>query len=204
MRKARGVLAALAALWTILLSGTVAHADEGWVIYNFHSDITIAADATLTIREDIFVDFLGQQKHGIFRTIPLRYRYDDTHDRIYELNVESVTDNQGSVPYDDYVDSDNQVIKIGDPNRTTSGRHTYEITYTVQGAMNSFADHDELFWNVDGSLWPVPKMEVGATVHVPGCAPTTEAAARCGPHRAAPAPLAAGAMAAAARAAAAA
>jgi hypothetical protein len=167
MRKARGVLAAFAALWTILLSGIVAHADEGWVILNFHSDITIAADSTLTIREDIFVDFLGQQKHGIFRTIPLRYRYDDTHDRFYELNVESVTDNQGSVPYDDYIDSDNQVIKIGDPNRTTSGRHMYAITYTVRGAMNSFADHDELFWNVDGSLWPVPKMVVGATVHPP-------------------------------------
>jgi uncharacterized membrane protein YgcG len=167
MRKARGVVAAFAALWTILLSGTVAHADEGWVILNFHSDITIAADSTLTIREDIFVDFQGQQKHGIFRTIPLRYRYDDTHDRFYELNVEAVTDNQGQVPYDDYIDSDNQVIKIGDPNQTTSGRHTYEITYTVQGAMNSFADHDELFWNVDGSLWPVPKSVVGATVHVP-------------------------------------
>ena len=41
MRNARGVLAAFAALWTILLSGTVAHADEGWVILNFHSDITI-------------------------------------------------------------------------------------------------------------------------------------------------------------------
>jgi type II secretory pathway pseudopilin PulG len=33
--------------------------------------------------------------------------------------------------------------------------------------MNSFPDHDELFWNVDGALWPVPKNEVTATVHVP-------------------------------------
>jgi len=36
--------------------------------------------------------------------------------------------------------------------------------------MNSFSDHDELFWNVDGALWPVPKLGVGATVHLPSSA----------------------------------
>src|SRR4029077_12124001 len=100
MRSARGVLAVFLAMWAIALSPTTAHADEGWVILNFHSDITIAGDSALTVREDISVDFQGLQKHGIFRTIPLRYRYDDTHDRFYELSVVSVTDNQGPVPYD--------------------------------------------------------------------------------------------------------
>ncbi len=41
------------------------------------------------------------------------------------------------------------------------------ITYTVVGAMNAFADHDELFWNVDGAQWPVPKQKVTATVTLP-------------------------------------
>jgi hypothetical protein len=62
----------------------------------------------------------------------------------------------------------NEVIKIGDPDVTVSGRQRYVITYTVGGAMNSFADHDELFWNVDGALWPVPKMAVSATVQISG------------------------------------
>jgi type II secretory pathway pseudopilin PulG len=163
----RLALAVLASAWLVILSALPSYADEAWVILNFHSDVSIASDSALTIREDIWVDFQGLQKHGIFRTIPLRYRYDNTHDRYYELNVQSVTDNQGSVPYDDYVESDNQVIKIGDPNATTSGRHMYAITYKVRGAMNSFADHDELFWNVDGALWPVPKATVQATIHFP-------------------------------------
>ena len=30
--------------------------------------------------------------------------------------------------------------------------------------MNSFAERDELFWNVDGALWPVPKRSVTAVV----------------------------------------
>src|SRR5207249_3353790 len=41
------------------------------------------------------------------------------------------------------------------------------IKYRVVGALNAFADHDELFRNVDGALWPVPKQTVSATVFHP-------------------------------------
>jgi len=141
-------------------------ADEGWVITSFQSHITVNRDSTLSILETIRVNF-ATEHHGIFRTIPLRYRYDDNHDRYYNLRVESVTDGTKDVPYDAYVDSDNEVIKIGDPNVTVSGDQVYVIQYMVEGAMNSFSDHDELFWNVDGSLWPVPKELVAASVDVP-------------------------------------
>jgi uncharacterized membrane protein YgcG len=144
--------------------------DEGWVITSFQSDITIAHDSTLTIREAIDVDFASKLKHGIFRTIPLRYRFDDTRDRYFNLRVKSVTDGARALPYHGYVESDNQVIKIGDPNVQVSGTQRYVITYTVEGAMNSFADHDELFWNVDGALWPAAKSKVEATVHLPSAA----------------------------------
>jgi len=177
MRIARLALSAFAALWLILLTAllwgprdAVAGGSEAWVITSFHSDIGVATDSTLTINEDIQVDFGGLQKHGIFRTIPLRYRYDDTKDRFYELTVQSVTNGTTPLQHDDYIDSDNQVIKIGDPDRTVSGRQRYVISYTVRGAMNSFPDHDELFWNVDGPLWPVPKQTVTATVHLPTAA----------------------------------
>jgi uncharacterized membrane protein YgcG len=165
---ARLILGGLATAWLLVGSSLAGHADEGWVITSFHSDIAIASDSTLTITEDIQVDFGSQQKHGIFRTIPLRYRYDDKQDRYYLLTVQSVTDGTRPLIYDDSVDSDNEVIKIGDPNRLVSGVQRYVITYSVMGAMNSFPDHDELFWNVDGALWPVPKAAVSATVHVPG------------------------------------
>jgi uncharacterized membrane protein YgcG len=148
-------------------SGSAGHADEGWVITSFHSDITIAPDSTLTVKEDIRVDFGSLQKHGIFRTVPLRYRYSDTQDRYYLLEVSSVTDGDRPVPHDDSISNDNEVIKIGDPNVLVTGTQRYVITYTVIGAANSFADHDELFWNVDGALWPVPKQVVTATILVP-------------------------------------
>jgi uncharacterized membrane protein YgcG len=163
----RLILGGLAAAWLLVGSSLAGHADEGWVITSFHSDIAIASDSRLTITEDIRVDFGSLQKHGIFRTIPLRYRYDDKQDRYYLLTVKSVTDGTRPLTYDGSVDSDNEVIKIGDPNRLVSGAQRYVITYSVVGAMNSFPDHDELFWNVDGALWPVPKAAVSASVHVP-------------------------------------
>jgi uncharacterized membrane protein YgcG len=177
MRIARLVLAAFAALWTVLLwpvlwgpRDAVAGGGEGWIINSFSSSISISPDSTLSVVEDIQVDFGSLQKHGIFRTIPLRYRYDDTRDRYYELSVQSVTNGTTPLRHDDYVESDNQVIKIGDPNTTVSGRQRYVISYAVRGAMNSFAEHDELFWNVDGALWPVPKRQVAATVDLPSAA----------------------------------
>jgi len=144
-----------------------AQADEGWVITSFASRIAINPDSSLSIVEDIHVDFGSLQKHGIFRYIPVRYRYDSTRDRYYDLNVGSVTDGTRPIPYTAYLDGADQVIKIGDPNFLVTGPNRYVITYTVAGAMNSFADHDELFWNVDGGQWPVAKRSVTATMTVP-------------------------------------
>jgi uncharacterized membrane protein YgcG len=167
IRAARIGISALAALGAIGLSGLAVHADEGWVITSFHSEIVIGPDATLTVQEDIKVDFGSLQKHGIFRTIPLRYRYDDSHDRYYTLEVSSVTNGARPIPYTTSIESDNYVIKIGDPSSLVTGANRYVITYNVAGVLNSFSDHDELFWNVDGALWPAPKQEVTATVVMP-------------------------------------
>ena len=160
-------MALVAASWAIALSAPAVGADEGWVITSFHSNIEVAANSTLTITEDIRVDFQGQQKHGIFRTIPARYRYDDSRDRYYGFELKSVTDGTRSLMYEWTAENYDQVIKIGDPNLLVSGTQRYVITYQVAGAMNSFADHDELFWNIDGALWPVPKQSVHATVNLP-------------------------------------
>ncbi len=164
---ARLMLALLAVAWLVIGSGPVANADEGWIVRSFHSQVLIAPDSSIDVTEDILVDFGSQSKHGIFRTIPLRYRYDDTHDRYYVLQVDSVTNGSSALTHDDSVSSDNEVIKIGDPSALVTGVQRYVIKYTVAGAMNSFADHDELFWNVDGALWPVPKAAVSATIVVP-------------------------------------
>jgi hypothetical protein len=156
-------LAAIVALVALLALATAAPAraaDTGWTIDAFRSDITIRSDGAIDVLESIDVDFRGLQKHGIYRYIPTRYRFDDTHDRVYQLNVLGVTDAAGrGVQYQvNSLDTSTQ-IKIGDPGRTISGKQGYRIRYRVAGALNAFADHDELYWNVNGADW-----EVGTTV----------------------------------------
>jgi hypothetical protein len=167
VRAAKLALATISLALTLVVSGPTVSADEGWVINTFQSTITIRQDSTIAVVEDITVDFGGLQKHGIFRTIPIQYRYNDTQDRYYNLAVSSVTDGRRPIPFDAYVDKFDEVIKIGDPDRLVTGVNRYVISYTVQGAMNGFVDHDELFWNVDGDQWPVPKKSVTATLSWP-------------------------------------
>jgi hypothetical protein len=75
-----------------VISATTVRAGEGWTITSFHSDIKVNADSSLLVKEDISVDFGTLQKHGIFRTIPLRFRFDDKQDRYYTLTISGVTD----------------------------------------------------------------------------------------------------------------
>lgn len=165
--KSRLLVAALVALWAAPLATVPARADSGWVIKSFTSAITIAANGTLAVQEDIRVDFGSQQHHGIFRDIPVRYRFDDTHDRYYTLGIDAVTDGSAALPYTTATNGDNEQIKIGNPNLLVSGTNRYLITYHVVGALNSFSDHDELYWNVDGADWGVPKQAVTASVAFP-------------------------------------
>jgi hypothetical protein len=144
-----------------VLAGGASRATAGTSesIKRYDVDITIEPTGALLIRETIDYDFGSTPHHGIFRDIPARVDYPPkpNHDRVYPIDVISVRASEGT-PADYSVESngDNERIKIGDPNRTITGEHQYEITYRVRGAMNGFKDHDELVWNAVGVQWAVP------------------------------------------------
>lgn len=163
------ILASLLGGLLALTALTAAAQDTGWTIERFHAVITVLPDASLRITEAIDVDFQSLQRHGIFRDIPVRYVYDRDHNRVYRLEVIAVTDDQGQPwPYQQSRQGTNIHLRIGDPNRTVFGRQSYRLTYRLQGALNAFPTHDELYWNVNGADWPVPTRQVSATVQTPG------------------------------------
>src|SRR3954454_4666224 len=139
-------------------------------IVDYHSDVTIEHDGTIEVHETIVYDFGVVPKHGIFRFIPVRTPVSpkEGYDRVYPLTVVSVSGSEGTpAQYSVEEDGDNQRIKIGDPDQTITGEHTYDIVYRVRGAMNAFPDHDELVWNAVGVEWPVSVDKAAATVHAP-------------------------------------
>ena len=161
--------ACLAVLLSAAAVGLAAGADTGWTIQRFAADIAIQADGSLRVDESIDVDFGTLQRHGIFRNVPIRYEYDATRERVYDLSVRGVTDANGrNLTYERTNEGPYAVIKIGDADRTLTGAQTYRISYDVRGALNAFGDHDELFWNATGGDWSVPIRAASATVTVKG------------------------------------
>jgi len=171
-----GLLAAVAA--TMFIAGP-ASAGLTERITNYRSETTIEHDGTIEVHETIDYDFGVVPHHGIYRDVPVRTDQSgkDGYDRVYPLTVTSVSASAGTpAQYTVDDDGDNQRIKIGDPDQTITGEHTYDITYRVRGAMNAFSDHDELVWNAVGVDWSVPIERASAVVHAPaaiqrvGCA----------------------------------
>ena len=175
MRTAR-VLAALAA-WLTLPSVAFA-----WEIASFETRVAVHRDATATVTETIVADFTGESRHGLYRDIPIHYTDRAGQHFTLRLRVLSVTDDQGE-PWRFHLESAGRYrrIRIGDPDRTVTGRQTYRITYDVQrGAVRFFPDHDECYWNLTGNEWAVPMRRVRAEIELPALASDLRAVAYVG------------------------
>ena len=132
-------------------------------------DIAIESNGDIVVTEVIDYDFGAADRHGIFRDIPVRFHYDSQYDRIYPLDVISVQGSPGTPDeYEESTSGGDKVLKIGDPDRTISGPHTYTLRYRVRGALNAFDEHDELYWNAIGDEWPVPVEKATVQVRAPG------------------------------------
>lgn len=137
-------------------------------IEQFDSTITVHRSGELSVAERITYDFGVVPHHGIYRDIPNRYHYDDRYDRVVEIRDVAVRTDPGTpATFSTSQEDDNLRLKIGDPDRTIVGQHTYLITYRVVGALNAFSDHDELNWNAVGAAWDVPVSRAIARVTVP-------------------------------------
>lgn len=139
------VLAALAA------AGCVGPAVGGERIHSFTVDAVIRSDDTVDIREVIDWDYGPNDKRGIFRDIPT------DGGAPVDITVSSPT-----AP-DQFTVSPKGTateIRIGDPDVTISGRHRYEITYTLPATIVE----DRFALDAIGNGWPVPIEDARATI----------------------------------------
>ncbi len=143
-----------------------AQAEE--IIREYITDIIINKDNSVDIVETIEYDFQEQERHGIFRTIPIKYLTANNNWRKIMISNLNVLMDDKTVGYQKSKQGRNLEIKIGNANKRINGRHQYQISYTVGGALNYFSEHDELYWNVIGSEWEVPIQQSVATVSVSG------------------------------------
>lgn len=153
---------------------------QGEHIQSFDSQITINADGTINVKETIVYDFDGLERHGIYRDIPFVKTNKAGKKFRLGFSAISVADEQGS-SYQFKKSEENQNIrlKVGDPDKTITGVHTYVIGYKVSGALTYFSDHDELYWNVTGNDWPVPIGSPTSGVGLPAGISQDQISANC-------------------------
>ncbi|MCD6594833.1 DUF2207 domain-containing protein [bacterium] len=137
-------------------------------IKSFDDQITINADASVLITENIKVDFDGESRHGIYRDII--YKYKTKYGNKYKLRIEiiDITDGNGrNRKYKVSKQGKNIHIRIGNSNKYVKGIQNYVITYKVLRATKFFDNHDELWWEVTGHNWEVPIHSTSVTVILP-------------------------------------
>lgn len=124
-------------------------------VTHFHSEITINKDTSISIKETINYQ-TNLQKHGIYRYIPIRYKKGGSSYTTKTRDVK-ITDYLGqAIPYTSFKQSGNQVFKIGNLDKTFTGKKTYIISYTTEDALKRFENHDELYWDITGEGWKIP------------------------------------------------
>jgi uncharacterized membrane protein YgcG len=138
---------------TIFAFATI-HVARGEFIRSFDVDVHLNRDSSLDIAETIVLDFESTPRHGINRFIPVRYeRYGNTYS--ISLKVREVTDGDGrALKYTTSTQGRNTNLRIGDPNETVTGVHTYRVYYLARRAVNFFDGAPEVYWNATGDEWP--------------------------------------------------
>ena len=151
----------LLAVSLLFLSPCFALAAES--INYYEVNITPDPDGTFQVVETIQYDFGPADRHGIFREIPIKHPQPASSKfkkRYIDISSMTVSMDGSIAPSSQSISSDLLSLRIGDPDTTISGMHTYTITYSVSGGLQYFDDGTtELYWDAIGTGWTVPIKE---------------------------------------------
>lgn len=139
----------------------------------YDTEAVINDDGTVDMTETITYDFGETPSPGIHRHIPLLMDTGAFQGRVVDINGLTVDSPTGAdTSLDDLSESGGElVILVGDkstPANHVTGEQTYELSYTVEGALTSHEEHDEFHWDLVGYDWDVPKEDVTVDVAAPG------------------------------------
>jgi hypothetical protein len=124
-------------------------------------------DGTLLMNEQIGYDFGASPHHGITRDLVEREHFDAHNDRLYRISDVKVTADGGPAQVQTTHTGPYLHLRVGDPDVTVTGLHHYTIAYTVQGAAQTFPDHQELYWDAIGTQWLTSIDKATVTVTAP-------------------------------------
>jgi Predicted membrane protein (DUF2207) C-terminal domain/Predicted membrane protein (DUF2207) N-terminal domain len=170
-RRVLGLGVLLLALLALALPAPKATAASGgnnnFSIQSFDADYYLSRTdsnrSEMNVVEKITVRFLPiGDNHGIERSIPNSYNGHTVHFAVVSVK----DDTQHNLEYTTYGSNGNTVIRIGDPNKLVGGIQTYVIDYQLQDVTQQFKDHDEIYWDTNGTDWGETFESLTARLHL--------------------------------------
>jgi uncharacterized membrane protein YgcG len=161
----------------------ISNAQEAFTIKHYSVNVKINKDASLDISEIIQVHF-NEERHGIIRKIPFKYRIVDLPEGIQKAKrqlgsggYERTIVEDIKVPGWDFnvsTSGDDKNVKIGSAKKYVDGDQQYAINYRVLNAINFFDDgHSEYYFNLIGNQWNTSIDRVDFSVELYDALPDT-------------------------------
>lgn len=140
----------LMAFATLVLPLEAVNAAGGYEVDNYKVDINVRENASVYFNEEVDVNFLDN-RHGIYRWIPLPIKWDlkdaDNNKTIYSaIKVSDIS--VASDPYEIENKLENKVIKIGDKDKTITGKKTYKLSYLINLKEDKAKGYDLFYCNL--------------------------------------------------------
>lgn len=159
-------LLATAIIFSFLTIKPAVHAiSTGEKIESFDSKVFISHKNVADVQETIVYNFGASPHHGIYRDIPVEYNAENGNKYYITAHYINTTDENGAQVQAETEDNNgNKRIRLGDPNTTIVGIHTYKIHYTLSPIITKKDGHDFLNIDLVGTGWPVPIQKVTSQV----------------------------------------
>lgn len=140
----------------LLFCSTLLFGASGYSVESLESKIVVGEMGEWDVVETV-VMYFNQPLHGFYRHLP--FDYGDIKVRISNITASDTL----SISRDwDYV-----TLRLGDANRTVTGRQSYSIGYRYDIGGDGNTDYDEFYYNLVGDGWEVPIGEYSFTITFP-------------------------------------
>lgn len=166
-RFVRALYVGLIVACMVFIPGTrVSASVNSFYFSDFSGDYYLSRDndgrSKLRVVETLTAEFPDfDQNKGIERAIPSVY---DGHSVSFHL--ESLTRNGQPEPVYSQITQNNNVVIGTGTDDYVRGTQTYQFTYTLSDVTKDFGDHQEFYWDINGTEWSQYFEKVTARVHL--------------------------------------
>ena len=121
---------------------------DDFIIRSFDADYRLTNEdpqGSLEIVEKLDLTYSGENQ-GILRQIPSAYKGNDL-----DLKVISIKRDGNNEKFDIESSNGYDTLRIGTRGQFIMGDHSYELHYKVNNVISFYDNHDELYWDVNGT-----------------------------------------------------